>query len=101
MNNRFDELAKSLAKSVTRRAALKKFSLGFAGFALALIAPANRAAGDPLKFCFSDADCPDGKVCRVGLCVQEVKLCRTDADCPRQYYCDAGSCHHVHKGGPL
>ena len=30
MNNQFDELTKSLAQSVTRRAALKKFGLGLA-----------------------------------------------------------------------
>src|SRR5258708_15192599 len=35
MNNKFDELAKGLAQSVTRRGALKKFGLGLAGMALA------------------------------------------------------------------
>jgi hypothetical protein len=35
MNNKFDELTKSLAQSVTRRAALKKFGAGLAGMALA------------------------------------------------------------------
>ena len=35
MNNKFDKLAKGMAQSVTRRQALKKFSLGFAGMALA------------------------------------------------------------------
>ena len=35
MNNKFDELTKGLAYSVTRRAALKKFGVGFAGMALA------------------------------------------------------------------
>ena len=35
MNNKFDELAKSMAQSVTRRAALKKFGAGLAGMALA------------------------------------------------------------------
>jgi hypothetical protein len=35
MNNQFDELTKSLAHSVTRRAALKKFRLCLAGMALA------------------------------------------------------------------
>src|SRR5260221_6882287 len=34
MNNQFDELAKSLAESVTRRGALKKFGVGLAGIAL-------------------------------------------------------------------
>src|SRR6266705_2791512 len=35
MNTKFDELTKSLAQSVTRRAALKKFGIGLAGMALA------------------------------------------------------------------
>ena len=42
MNNKFDELTKSLAQSVTRRAALKKFGVGLAGIVLAsLVAPKN------------------------------------------------------------
>jgi hypothetical protein len=35
MNNKFDELAKGLAQSVTRRQALKRFSLGLAGMTIA------------------------------------------------------------------
>jgi hypothetical protein len=35
MNNKFDELTKSLAQSVTRRGALKKFGVSLAGVALA------------------------------------------------------------------
>ena len=31
MNDQFDELARNLAKSVTRRGGLKKFGLGLAG----------------------------------------------------------------------
>jgi hypothetical protein len=43
MNNKFDQLTKSLAQSVTRCAALKKFGLGLAGMALAglLTVPAH------------------------------------------------------------
>ena len=43
MNNKFDELTKSLAQSVTRRQAFKKFGLGLAGMALACFGLANRA----------------------------------------------------------
>ena len=43
MNNKFDELTKSLAQSVTRRAALKKFGVGLAGLALACFGVANKA----------------------------------------------------------
>jgi hypothetical protein len=35
MNHKFDELTKSMAQSVTRRAALKKFGVGLAGMAVA------------------------------------------------------------------
>src|SRR5881397_2795233 len=45
MNNKFDELAKGMAQSVTRRAALKKFGIGLAGLALACFGLAN--AGEP------------------------------------------------------
>jgi hypothetical protein len=38
MNNKFDELAKDLAQSVTRRDALKRFSAGLAGMALVCFA---------------------------------------------------------------
>ena len=43
MNNKFDELTKSLAQSVTRRQALKKFGVGLAGMALACFGLANQA----------------------------------------------------------
>ena len=41
MKNKFDELTKSLAQAVTRRAALKKFGVGLAGMALASFGLAN------------------------------------------------------------
>jgi len=47
MNNQFDELTKSLAQSVTRRAALKKFGVGLAGMALACFGLANKAEARP------------------------------------------------------
>ena len=50
MNNQFDELAKSLAQSVTRRGALKKFGLGLAGIALASLGLANKAEANPNGF---------------------------------------------------
>src|SRR5262245_54223391 len=43
MNHQFDELTKSLAQSVTRRAALKQFGLGLAGMALACFGLGKRA----------------------------------------------------------
>jgi hypothetical protein len=46
MNNKFDELTKGLAQSVTRRGALKKFGVGLAGMALACFGLPNKAAAD-------------------------------------------------------
>jgi len=43
MEAKFDELAKGMAQSVTRRGALKKFGLGFAGIALAAFGLPNQA----------------------------------------------------------
>jgi hypothetical protein len=54
MNNKFDELTKAMAQSVTRRAAFKKFSVGLAGMALACFGLANKArAGLDFKNCMS------------------------------------------------
>ncbi len=47
MNNQFDELAKGLAQSVTRRGAFKKFGVGLAGLALALLGMASKASARP------------------------------------------------------
>ncbi len=48
MNNQFDQLAKGLAQSVTRRQVLKKFGVGLAGMVLTCFGLAKRAeAGWP------------------------------------------------------
>jgi hypothetical protein len=51
MNNRFDELAKGLAQSVTRRGALKKFGLGVTGIALAALGLTKKAAAGNSNYC--------------------------------------------------
>ena len=43
MNDKFDELAKGMAPSVTRRGALKKFGLGLAGIVLATLGLSSKA----------------------------------------------------------
>ena len=45
MNDKFDELARGMAQSVTRRGALKKFGAGLAGIAFASFGLANKAEG--------------------------------------------------------
>jgi len=46
MNNKFDELAKAMAQSFTRRGALKKFGVSLAGILLASLALMNKAHAD-------------------------------------------------------
>ena len=69
MNNQSDELTKGLGQSVTRRAALKKFGMSFAGMALACFGLANKAeAGNaclpPGSKCGSDSQCCSGSCFR-------------------------------------
>ena len=45
MNNKFDELTKSVAQSVTRRGALRKFGRGLAGMAPALLRAGEQREG--------------------------------------------------------
>ena len=47
MKNTFDDLTKSMAQSVTRRGALKKFGAGLVGVALASLGLASRADARP------------------------------------------------------
>jgi hypothetical protein len=72
MTNKFDELAKGLAQSVTRRQALKRFGVGLAGMALACFGLANRAqAGAVAKKCAGPCErCGPGlrPCCRGSLC---------------------------------
>jgi hypothetical protein len=49
MMDQFDELAKGMAQSVTRRTALKRFGLGMAGMVLASLGLAHRADAQSTK----------------------------------------------------
>jgi hypothetical protein len=70
MNSKFDELAKGFAQSVTRRQALKKFSLGLAGMALACFGLAHRAEA---KRCLPiGEECTRHKDCCSGYCYGSV-----------------------------
>ena len=57
MNNKFDELAKGLAQSVTRRQALKRFGVGLAGMALACFGLASKAEADQCSCHYADPCC--------------------------------------------
>jgi hypothetical protein len=67
MNNKFDELAKGLAQSTTRRQALKKFGVGLAGMALACFGMANKAEAGEDPNCFGYG---------VSCCSQRNKCCK-------------------------
>ena len=69
MNNKFDELAKGMAQSVTRRQALKKFGIGPAGMALACFGLANKAQARGAKGCKENGSkCTDKTQCCSGYC---------------------------------
>ena len=51
MNHKFDELAKTMAQSVTRRGALKKCGVGFVGMALATFGLGTRAEARNRQCC--------------------------------------------------
>ena len=82
MNNQFDELTKSMAQSVTRRAALKKFGVGLAGMALACFGLANKAEAGPTripKWCDPAVSCCCTRKCRTALPSDHPKygICQT------------------------
>ena len=68
MNHQFDELTKSLAQSVTRRAALKKFGIGLAGMALACFGLANRTEAAKGGCKSSGQRCHHNEECCSGSC---------------------------------
>jgi hypothetical protein len=68
MNDKFDELAKGLARTTTRRQALKKFGVGLTGVALACFGLANRAKADKGGCKKSGAPCKSGSECCSGFC---------------------------------
>ena len=80
MNNKFDQLTKSMAQSVTRRAALKKFGVGLAGMALAAFGLADKAGAAPVG---SQGYCQAHSGVYTGMCI-DIGSCAgaTSADCP-------------------
>jgi hypothetical protein len=86
MNTKFDELTKSMAQSVTRRAALKKFGVGLAGMALAAFGLADKAGARvrPQGYCQIHRGFDPGQpVAYTGRCVDPVSCVGApSADCP-------------------
>jgi len=70
MNNQFDELTKSLARSVTRRAALKKFGLGLVAFTAAALGMRSATAAPKRQaYCEVTGDFVSGAQRYTGRCV--------------------------------
>ena len=95
MNNKFDELTKSMAQSLTRRGALKKLGVGLGGMVLACFGLANRA--EAAKHCVTIADCGGVGACVNGLCITPCDSCvsvctnfngRSRSWCTRVYCAD-------------
>jgi hypothetical protein len=80
MNNQFDELTKSMAQSVTRRAALKQLGVGLAGMALACFGLASRAGADNGcdKVCLDQCMAGCGQISSKTYCR---KFCRPGCGC--------------------
>ena len=108
MNNKFDELTKAMAQSVSRRAALKRFGLGLAGMALACFGLANKA--EAATACVTDSDCSPTGVCCGGICNPVPKWCDRSVNvccckagktsippCSILYYTCVNLCDRPHK----
>src|SRR5689334_20884014 len=82
MNTKFDDLTKSLARSVTRRGALTKFGLGLAGMVLACFGLANKA--EAAKCVGSGGHCTRNQDCCTRYCRSDNTCgCRSDDECSR------------------
>ena len=68
MNNQFDELTRAIARSITRRAALRKFGVGLAGMALACFGMANSADAQDKNCKPSGSLCTSDNHCCSGVC---------------------------------
>jgi hypothetical protein len=86
MNEKFDQLAKVVAQSVTRRQAFKRFGLGLVGMALACFPLSSKA----------DKSClPPGNPCAPGgphdncnKCCSGTHFCFVSHDTGRQCFCN-------------
>ena len=68
MTNKFDDIAKGLAQSVTRRQALKRFGVGLAGMALACFGLASRVDAAQKSCLPLYSPCGSDNQCCSGVC---------------------------------
>ena len=86
MNDKFDQLAKSVAQSVTRRQAFKRFGYGLVGMALTCFGLSSNA----------DQSCvPSGEFCGKGVpgdncgrCCSKSFFCQHSEDVNRTCFCN-------------
>ena len=88
MNDKFDQLAKGVAESVTRRQALRRFGFGLVGMALACFGLTSKAVQSCLpsgSFCQNGAG-PAGDQC--GKCCSKSHFCIRSEDVPETCFCN-------------
>lgn len=85
MDDRFDQLAKGVAQSVTRRQGLKRFAGGLVGIALACFLTTGKADSRCL-----DSGSPCGKPGQggCGSCCSKSFFCEHSADTGKQCFCN-------------
>ena len=75
MNEKFDELARGLAQSVSRRTALKKFGVSLAASIMAVIGLANKAQANERNCLPPGTSCRHnaggGNKCCSGICTSD------------------------------
>ena len=79
MNDRFDELTKSMAQSVTRRGAFKKFAVGLAGFVVAALGLPRQSNAVAHAAGYCEVDLYTGTL--TGMCVFKAR--KVKVPCPR------------------
>lgn len=88
MNNKFDQLTKGVAQSVTRRQALKRFGFGLAAMALTCFGLSGKAAQSCLpsgSFCQNGAGAA-GDQC--GKCCSKSHFCIHSEDVAQTCFCN-------------
>jgi hypothetical protein len=86
MNDRFDQLAKGLAESVSRGQALKRFAGGIVAIALASLLPAKGAGAGHCIPSGSPCGRPGQGGC--GSCCSKSFFCQISPDTGKQCFCN-------------
>jgi hypothetical protein len=85
MNDRFDQLAKGVAESETRRQAIKRFVMGLAALALPGFALSSKSTSHCLQ---SGSPCGRPGQGGCGSCCSKSFFCQISADTGKQCFCN-------------